>query len=69
MKELTIVMYHYVRPIAGSKFPRIKGLELEHFKRQLEYLNERFNIVNTEQVINAVLDCAKLNKLLLKIST
>ena len=62
MEELTIVMYHYVRQIVGSKFPRIKGLELEDFKVQLEYLNERFNIVNTEQVIKAVLDFAKLPK-------
>ena len=62
MNELTIVMYHYVRPIAGSRFPRIKGLELEGFKRQLEYLNERYNIITTEQVINAVLGRAKLPK-------
>ena len=51
--ELTIVMYHYVRPIEGSKFSGIKGLELEGFKRQLDYLTENFNIVSTEQVINA----------------
>jgi hypothetical protein len=53
MSELTIVMYHYVRPIVGSKFPGIKGLEFEGFKRQLDYLNEHFNIVTTEQVIDA----------------
>ena len=53
MNELTIVMYHYVRPIKGSKFPGIKGLELEGFKRQLDYLTGNFNIVSTEQVINA----------------
>ena len=50
MNKLTIVMYHYVRPIFGSKFPGIKGLELEGFKGQLEYLNESFNIVSTVQV-------------------
>ena len=52
--NLTIVMYHYVRPIKGSKFPGIKGLELDGFKRQLDYLSENFNIVSTKQVINAV---------------
>ena len=51
--KLTIVMYHYVRPIKGSKFPGIKGLELEGFKRQLDYLSENFSIVSTEEVINA----------------
>ena len=46
-------MYHYVRPIKGSKFPGIKGLELFGFKRQLDHLSKNFNIVSTEQVINA----------------
>ena len=27
MNEVSIVMYHYVRPIKDSKFPGIKGLE------------------------------------------
>ena len=47
MSELSIVMYHYVRPIKGSKFPGIKGLELDGFKQQLDYLTENLNIVST----------------------
>lgn len=47
-------MYHYVRPIKDSKYPGIKGLDLEAFKRQLDYLSENFSIISTEQVINAV---------------
>ena len=39
-------MYHYVRPIVGSKFPGIKGLELEGFKRQLDYLTKNFTFVS-----------------------
>ena len=53
MSELSIVMYHYVRPIKESKFPGIKGLELDGFKRQLDYFTDNFSIVSTEQVINA----------------
>ena len=53
MSELSIIMYHYVRPIKESKFPGIKGLELEGFKRQLDYLSENFSVVSTEEVINA----------------
>lgn len=60
MNNLTIVMYHYVRPIMGSKYPGIKGLEIEGFKRQLDYLSEHFNIVTTEQVINACIKAKKL---------
>ena len=55
MNELTIVMYHYVRPIVGSEFPAIKGLELEGFKRQLDFLEQNYSIVSSEQVIDAVL--------------
>lgn len=54
MNELTIVMYHYVRPIIGSEFPEIKGLEVEGFKRQLDFLDQNYSIVSSEQVIDAV---------------
>ena len=54
MSNLAIVMYHYVRPIKNSKFPGIKGLELDGFKRQLDFLSDNFSIVTTEEVINAV---------------
>jgi len=55
MGKLTIVVYHYVRPIANSEYPNIKGLEFEGFKRQLDYLEENFIIVTSDQVNNAVL--------------
>ena len=54
MKNLTIIMYHYVRPIIGSSFPKIKGLELDSFKKQLDYLESHYSIVSSNQVINAV---------------
>ena len=54
MSNLTIVMYHYVRPIKESNFPGIKGLELDGFKRQLDYLSKNFSIVSTQKVIDAL---------------
>ena len=54
MNNLTIIMYHYVRPIIGSSFPKIKGLELDSFKKQLDYLESHYSIVSSNQVINAV---------------
>ena len=62
MSDLAIIMYHYVRPIRGSEFPGIKGLELEGFKRQLDFLEENYSIVTTEQVIDAVTKDKKLPK-------
>ena len=54
MSELTIVTYHYVRPIIDSQFPGIKGLEIDGFKRQLDFLQKNFSIVSTEQVIDRI---------------
>ena len=41
--NLTIVMYYYVRLIKVSKYLGIKELELYGFKRQLDYLSEKFH--------------------------
>ena len=35
--NIYIVMYHYVREIKNSKFPNLKGLEFEDFKKQINY--------------------------------
>ena len=50
-KKLNIIMYHYVRPIKNSKFPKIKGLEVSSFKKQLDYLSQNFNFITAEQLI------------------
>ena len=55
MNELTIIMYHYVRPINDSKFPGIKGLEVKAFSRQLDFLQNNFSIISSDQVIDAVI--------------
>jgi len=58
MNDLTILMYHYVRDIQESKYPKIKGLETTGFVRQLDYLIDNFNIIKAEDVI----DCVKQGK-------
>jgi len=52
MSSLTIVMYHYVRKIIGSAYPLIRGLEFDGFKRQLDYLESKYNIITAEQLIS-----------------
>jgi peptidoglycan/xylan/chitin deacetylase (PgdA/CDA1 family) len=47
-------MYHYVRPIKGSRYPSIKGLELDSFKRQLDYLEQNFNLIKADTLIEHV---------------
>ncbi|ACK84789.1 polysaccharide deacetylase family protein [Methylorubrum extorquens] len=50
---LTVVMYHYVRPLARSRFPKIKGLELEAFRAQIDYLQDRYRPVRMDEVLDA----------------
>ena len=51
---LTIVMYHYVRPLSRSRYPGIKGLEVSAFKEQLEYLARHYTPVTMQTVVAAV---------------
>ena len=46
LNKLTIIMYHYVRPIFGSKYPNINGLELEEFKNQIEYIKKYYHVIS-----------------------
>jgi peptidoglycan/xylan/chitin deacetylase (PgdA/CDA1 family) len=48
---LTIVGYHYVRPIAGSRFPAIKGREVVDFRGQLRYFQRHYHFVSIEEVV------------------
>jgi Polysaccharide deacetylase len=50
---LTVIMYHYVRPIADSRYRRIKGLELTDFEGQLDYLQRHYNVVSMQMVLDA----------------
>ncbi|MEH6456384.1 MAG: polysaccharide deacetylase family protein [Cocleimonas sp.] len=53
MKNLTIIMYHYVREINGSRYPEIKGLELELFTKQLDFIEKNYSVVTMDMVIEA----------------
>lgn len=48
-----IIMYHYIRKIAASRHPGIKGLELKDFQNQINFFkNNDFKFVSLEDVIN-----------------
>lgn len=51
--DLTIVMYHYVRDLKHSRYPNIKGLGLDLFKKQVHFFKERYNFVSCEEVLEA----------------
>ena len=50
---LTIVMYHYVRPIKNSKYPGINGLELEEFINQIDFIKKYYSVITISDYIAA----------------
>ena len=55
MNKLAIVMYHYVRDLTFSRYPRIKGLDTAQFKQQLDFFQQRGgHFVRLEQVQEAI---------------
>ena len=51
---VTIIMYHYVRDLVHSRYPGIKGLSVENFRAQIEYIQKHYNVISAEQLIGAV---------------
>lgn len=54
MRKLYIAMYHYTRDLGSSRYPRIHGLDLELFRRQLDFFAEEMNVVTMEDVLESV---------------
>ncbi len=54
--KVSIIMYHYVRDLKHSRYPEIKGLRIEHFREQLEYIRKYYVIIRMEDLIEAVND-------------
>ena len=49
--EVTVVMYHYVRDLKNSRYPNIKGLNIEKFKKQIKFFKENYNFIKIEDII------------------
>ena len=54
MNNLTIVMYHYVRDLKNSRYPDIKGLDINLFKKQINYMRKHYHIITMEEVIYSI---------------
>lgn len=53
-RRLCVVMYHYTRDLAHSRYPRIKGLDIALFKEQISFFKAKFNAVTMERVIESM---------------
>jgi len=54
ISKVTVVMYHYVRDLHNSRYPEIRGLDINDFKAQLDYLDKYYNFVTIEGIINNI---------------
>ena len=46
-------MYHYVRDLALSRYPKINGLDLHLFRKQIKFLKKHFRLITTDQLLEA----------------
>lgn len=51
---VTIVMYHYVRDLAHSRYPQIKGLSTERFERQLDHIAANYTVCSLADLLAAI---------------
>ena len=61
-RKLYISMYHYTRDLMHSRYPKIKGLDINLFRKQIEFFKANFNVVTMEEVIESVEDGTELPK-------
>ena len=53
MSALTIVMYHYVRDLARSRYPGLKALTVDAFEGQLDYIARHYRVCAVREVVAA----------------
>jgi peptidoglycan/xylan/chitin deacetylase (PgdA/CDA1 family) len=54
-------MYHYVRPVKKSQYPKIKGLELEGFIRQMNYFCKKFTFLSASNLIEGIYNTKEIS--------
>ena len=52
-QRVSIVMYHYVRNLYSSRYPDIKGLDLELFRKQIDFLQKNYTFISTDELIES----------------
>jgi len=52
--SINIVAYHYVREIKNSKYPNIKGIEFNIFKKQIKFFKKKFDIISADDFVEII---------------
>jgi len=53
-KQVTVITYHYVRELTRSRYPAIKGIDLNAFRKQLNYLRRNYTFISISDLIHAI---------------
>ena len=46
------IMYHYVKDVKNSLFPKLKALDFNDFKFQINFLKKKYDIISIEEFYN-----------------
>jgi peptidoglycan/xylan/chitin deacetylase (PgdA/CDA1 family) len=49
---LRVVMYHYVRDLPRTKFPRLKGMLVDDFRQQVQELSSLYEMASVESALD-----------------
>jgi peptidoglycan/xylan/chitin deacetylase (PgdA/CDA1 family) len=52
--SLHVVMYHYVRDLPNTRFPKIKGMLTDKFRGQLALLEDRYQMATLESALEFI---------------
>ena len=50
--RVTIVMYHYVRRVEGTRFPLLPALDVAAFEGQLDYIQRHYSPVSVNDIVS-----------------
>lgn len=57
---LTIVMYHYVRDLAHSRYPAIKALKTQQFRAQIAHIQHHYHVISAADLLDCLASGAEL---------
>lgn len=60
MSYLTVVMYHYIRDAARTRYPDIKSTTIDTFKSQLGYIKTQYRVITMEELFESAAKKKKL---------
>lgn len=62
LNQVTVIMYHYIRQLEFTQFPKIKAMLETEFINQINYLESYYHFITIEDCINSIFKNKKLPK-------